>query len=170
MPLLHPPHTPLVQQLPLQKHPLWHQKPFFLHPQFLPHPFLHEHPLPFFTGLDDPISIPWSRPLPHLRPLLLWLGGSWWRGGNDDNDVDPRRVNDKGTTISLEIAGWGGWCSGRRQWRQWWASQHHRITTEGPPGNGNVNTPVVRATNCQRWLPWEAVRAHQHQKPLYGSY
>ena len=59
MPLLHPPHTPLAQQFPSQKHPLWHLKPFFLHPQFLPHPFLHEHPLPFFTGLDDPISISW---------------------------------------------------------------------------------------------------------------
>jgi hypothetical protein len=57
MPLLHPPHTPLSQQFPLHKHPLWHLIPFFLHPQFLPHPFLHEHHLPFFTGLDDPISI-----------------------------------------------------------------------------------------------------------------
>jgi len=46
-------------QFTLHKHPLWLLIPFFLHPQFLPHPFLHEHPFPFLTWLTDPISFLW---------------------------------------------------------------------------------------------------------------
>jgi hypothetical protein len=48
-----------AQLFPLQKGQLWHFMHFFLHPQFFPHPFLHEHPLPIFTGLFEPISCSW---------------------------------------------------------------------------------------------------------------
>jgi hypothetical protein len=54
-----------------------------------------------------------------LHPLLLRLIGLRRRGGNDDNDVNPRGDDDKGTTISFLI--------------EWGDSGH---------GGGNVNNDV----------------------------
>ena len=47
------------------------------------------------------------RPLPPLRPPLLWPEYSQGQGGNDDEDIHPRDADDGNTPISLKI-GWGG--------------------------------------------------------------
>jgi hypothetical protein len=54
------------------------------------------------------------RHLPHLHPLLLRLVGSQGRGGNDDDNVNPRGDNNNDTKISLKIGRGERWSG--RQW------------------------------------------------------